>query len=542
MNIPTHFQRLWQIGKIVRQYGLDADLEPYLKFRFAKYLISLLFGTSDYDQGKPFAVRLREALQELGPIFVKFGQIMSTRPDLFPEDIIQELSLLQDQVPAFDSREAKAIIEKSLGAPIESIFSQFDEISVASASVAQVHHAVLQNGDEVVVKVLRPDVNSQISRDVEVMLILARLFRTFWPKAKNYHAVEAVKTYGETMVNSLDLMIEAANANRFRTRFQEDEFVYVPKVYWNHTHSNVMVIERVGGIPIREIENMKSAGIDLTELAENLVKSFFVQAFYDGFFHGDLHPGNLFVSESGQLRIVDFGIMGNLTDVDRQYLAENIMAILRRDYQAAVDAHIRAGWAPHDISLQRFEVSIRTLCEQYVNQPVGEISFGRLMGRMFRMTREFGINIQPQLLLFQKTYLNLEGLTRMLDPELDISKTVSPVLESWARQRFSVGRLNENIKMESPHWISVAPEIPRLVHSVLSNMQENQMREQGIGSERSSRGPDARYRGFFFALLGSATLIAAILDWNSDGFGFLTLLLGVATAVCLNIAWPRKKS
>lgn len=537
MRVFQRFKRLWQIGKTARRYGLDADLKPYLKFRYTPQLMQLFFGSIDHSLDIPFAVRLRQALEDLGPIFVKFGQIMSTRPDIFPQDVIEELKQLQDKVPPFSSAKARAIVEKSLSCSIDEVFSSFDDVAIASASVAQVHHAVLQDGQDVVVKVLRPGVNEAIDRDVAVMQLLAGMFRTLWPKAGNYSPTEAVESYGQTMKNSLDLMIEAANANRFRMRFEESEILYVPRVHWNYSRADVIVLERVSGIPIREIDSLKQAGVDLCALADNLVSCFFMQAFYDGFFHGDLHPGNIFVSESGQINIVDFGIMGNLTEVDRSYLAENIMAILQRDYQASAQSHIRAGWAPPDLPVQQFEVRIRTVCEQVINQPVGQASFGELIGRLFRMTREFGINMQPQLLLFQKTYLNLEGLVRTLDPNFDISGSIRPVLESWMRQRYSVGRLAENLKHESSDWISVAPQIPGLVHRVLSSMEDRQNRDRASGG--LSPHQEKFYRRIFFTIIGSVSMVGAIVHWSDSGFGFLTLALAAVALVCLKSAWPR---
>ncbi len=537
MTIVTRCKRLWEIGRTARRFGLDADLQPHLKFRYVQTLMRMLFGDSDCNTDAPFAVRLREALQELGPIFVKFGQIMSTRPDIFSEDIVAEMKLLQDQVPPFGGDAAKAVIEQSLGCAIDAVFESFDDIPVASASVAQVHHAVLRDGTEVVVKVLRPGVRAQIDNDVGVMLALARLFEFVLPKARHVNAVDAVESYGDNMRSSLDLVVEAANANRFRMQFENDEFLYVPKIYWELTRVDMLVLERVEGIPIRDREKLIDAGVDLSALADNLVTSFFKQAFYDGFFHGDLHPGNLLITPAGRLNIVDFGIMGNLSDVDRRYVAENIMAILQRDYHASATAHIHAGWAPPDLPIEKFEIRIRTVCEQVINQPVGQASFAQLMGRLFAMTREFGINIQPQLLLFQKTYLNLEGLVRTLDPNLDISASIRPVLESWMRHQFSVSRLADRIRHESPQWALTAPELPRLAHSVLSRMQASQSSER---SKALSLRHEEIYRRVFFTLLGGITLIAGIVDWNSSGFGFLTFVLLAAAALFLRISWPRR--
>ncbi len=532
-------KRIWTIARTVRRHGLDTELDPHLRFPAAKVLLRLLFGQSKYDVDSSFAVRLRQALQELGPIFVKFGQSLSTRADLFPGDLIQEMSILQDQVPPFDSSEARVLIESSLESPIDSLFRDFDDISIASASVAQVHRATLSTGEDVVVKILRPGIAEQVELDIKVMMLLANVLEFLWPHTKNYRAKEVIQSYYDTLSDGLDLMVEAANANFFRKRFENDEFLRVPRIYWNLTRTNVMVMERVNGIPIRNVEELKSASIDLKKLSQNLVSSFFVQAFYDGFFHADLHPGNLFVTESGQLNIVDFGIMGSLTEQDRGYLAENIIAILRRDYKTVGDAHIRSGWTPPDISIEKFEVRIRTVCEPFVGQPIGEVSFGVLMGRLFRIARDFKINIQPQLLMFQQTYVNLEGLTRSLDPEIDISSTVRPVLESWVRQRGGIANLSSSIKSEAPHWISAAPEIPRLVHSILLNMYRNQMQNPAGRKQGVLNGFEKVYGKLFFVVLGSALLIGALLDWSWDGFGFFTIVLGVGSAVCLKMAWPK---
>ncbi len=533
-------KRIWTIARTVRRHGLDTELDPHLRFPAAKVLLRLLFGRSKYDVDSSFAVRLRQALQELGPIFVKFGQSLSTRADLFPSDLIQEMSILQDQVPPFDSSEARALIESSLESPIDSLFRDFDDISIASASVAQVHRATLSTGEEVVVKILRPGIAEQVELDIKVMMLLANVLEFLWPHTKNYRAKDVIQSYYDTLSDGLDLMVEAANANFFRRRFENDEFLRVPRIYWNLTRTNVMVMERVNGIPIRNVEELKSASIDLKKLSQNLVSSFFVQAFYDGFFHADLHPGNLFVTESGQLNIVDFGIMGSLTEQDRGYLAENIIAILRRDYKTVGDAHIRSGWTPPDISIEKFEVRIRTVCEPFVGQPIGEVSFGVLMGRLFRIARDFKINIQPQLLMFQQTYVNLEGLTRSLDPEIDISSTVRPVLESWVRQRGGIANLSSSIKSEAPHWISAAPEIPRLVHSILLNMYRNQMQNPAGRKQGVLNGFEKVYGKLFFVVLGSALLIGALLDWSWDGFGFFTIMLGIGSAICLKMAWPQK--
>ncbi len=541
MNIFARIRRLWQIARTVRKHGLDADFESYLKFALIRHLLNLLFGKPGYDPKRPYGARLRDALQELGPIFVKFGQMMSMRADVFPDHIARELQPLQDQVEQFSSAAARTRIEQAAGKPIAEIFKSFDDIPAASASVAQVHHAVLQSGEDVVVKVLRPGIEKQVKLDIDVMLTFARLFRAFVPQARNYNPIEVVQSYAATITDSLDLMIEAASCNRLRVRYQNDEFLNVPRVYWNHTHSDVMVMERVRGIPIRKVEELKKADIDLKKLSENLINMFFTQVFDDGFFHGDLHPGNMFVSETGVLNIVDFGITGSLSDMDRSYLVDNITAILNRDYREVANAHIRSGWAPHDISAERFEVAIRTICEPFNDQPVGQLSFGALMGRLFLMTREFGIVIQPQLLLFQKTYLSLEGLTRMLNPDLNIPDTVRPILDNWVRQKYTLRAVGDNLKAEFPHWFASSSEFPRLVHSVLSNMHAEHMRQQSLRRTGPEQGLERFYRKLFFAALGIGSVLIALFDWLLNGFGTLSVVLLIIGAVCLNRAWPPQK-
>ncbi len=536
MNLFARSKRLWQIVRTARRHGLDEDLEPYLKFDLVKYAIKLIFGAPQYDLDKSYGSRLRDALQDLGPIFIKFGQIMSMRPDVFPEHIVKELSPLQDRVEPFSSEAARSRIEKALGQPITEIFSHFDDIPIASASVAQVHFAVLKSGEDVVVKVLRPGIEKQVRGDIQVMLTFARLFRMCWPKAKNYNPVEVIQSYAKTITSSLDFMVEAASCNRFRMQYRNDPFLNVPRVYWKYSRSEIMVMERVAGIPIREVGALKEAGVDLQKLSDNLIRMFFMQVFDDGFFHGDLHPGNMFVSESGVLNIVDFGITGSLSDVDRNYLVDNITAILNRDYREVVDAHIRSGWAPPDISPERFEVAIRTICEPFNDQPVGELSFGKLMGRLFLMTREFNIIIQPQLLLFQKTYLSLEGLTRMLNPEVNIPDTVRPILNNWVREKYSLRSVGDKLKSEFPHWITDSPELPKLIHQVLSNLRHQQMRDMRtkVANDR-----DRSYRKLFFLALGIASLMTVLIGWQLSGFGLLSILLIVVGIVSMGKAWPR---
>ncbi len=537
MKLFSQIARLIQVAKIFYRYGLDEYIESYSGFQIIQTILRILSGPRGELDEDSRGARLREALQELGPIFIKFGQIMSTRPDIFPDDIIQELNLLQDQVPPFSGDEAQQIIEESLGESIDLVFRSFDNTPLASASVAQVHAAELLNGDDVVVKVLRPGIEEEVARDIGLMYMLARQFMRIWPNARMYRAVELVQSYENTLRNGLDMMVEAANASRFRTCFENEERMYIPKVYWEYTTSRIMVMEKVEGIPIRDVPEIVKAGIDLGTLAENGIGLFFEQAFHNGFFHGDLHPGNIFVSQEGQFRIVDFGIMGTLTDADRYYLAENLMAILERDYRAVAEAHLRAGWAPRNVSLDQFEIGIRTVMEPIFNKSVGMISFGKLLGRLFRTARQFGIPMQPQLLLFQKTFLNLEGLARTLYPDLDLWTAGRPYVEKWVQERYSVQSTLNKIRDEAPYWMSAVPELPQLAHEVLSNIRDNQAK--GSGGRGLSQRIMATYRSSFFALMGIGASIITVLNWSSNGFGFWVLITTLAAIGFLAAAWPR---
>ena len=538
MNFASHLKRLFQIARVCRRHGLDEYLKNYTKLRVFRFLLKLLFRTRRDIAVASRGVCLRDALQELGPIFIKFGQIMSTRPDIFPDDVIQELNLLQDQVPPFKGAEAREIVEKSLGSAIGDVFSEFKEAPVASASVAQVHAARLLSGEDVVVKVLRPGIEAEIDRDIKLLYMLARLFMRVWPNSGMYRAVELVHAYEHTLRNGLDLMIESANASRFRASFENEERIQVPRVYWEFTSTAVMVMEKVGGIPIRDVQQLRQAGIDLQLLAENGVGLFFEQAFHDGFFHGDLHPGNIFVSPQGQFVIVDFGIMGTLTATDRHYLAENLMAILRRDYRTVAEAHLRAGWAPRNVDIEQFEIGIRTVMEPIFDKSVGEISFANLLGRLFRTAREFGIPMQPQLLLFQKTFLNLEGLARMLHPELDLWTTGKPHIEKWVREKYSVQSTMNKIRSEAPYWLASMPELPQLAHEVLTNIRENQTQSgRSVGSASKI---ETVYRRVVFALLGVGSAVITAMTWVFYPGNLLFFIALIVTTGFFAAAWPRK--
>ncbi|MEA3291209.1 MAG: 2-polyprenylphenol 6-hydroxylase, partial [Pseudomonadota bacterium] len=373
------FFHLLRIARVLVHHNLDEFLATLHLFRPYAFLFRLVPKSWRREAGLPRGVRVREALQDLGPVFVKFGQVLSTRPDLLPDDIARELVKLQDEVPPFPGAESREIIETAYGEPLKRHFKTFEAEPVASASVAQVHNATLHDDTEVVVKVLRPGIAPVIERDLKLLYTLAGLADRYSPDAKRLRPLEVVEEYDKTIHDELDMMREAANASQLRANFLHSDLIYVPEVYWDHTRRNVMVMERISGIPIRDVTAIKAAGIDMRKLAYDGVEIFFTQAFRDGFFHADMHPGNIFVAENGQYRAVDFGIMGTLSDADKRYLAENFLAFFHRDYRAVADAHLRAGWVPPETRAEEFEAAIRTVCEPVFARPISEISFGRFL-------------------------------------------------------------------------------------------------------------------------------------------------------------------
>lgn len=479
--------RLMRILRVIARHGLDefifrlGILRPYRFLRFA--LPIFWFRRPSGDRGQ----RLRQALEELGPIFVKFGQALSTRPDLIPPDIAAELTRLQDRVPPFSGEDAREVIERSLDAPLAKHFATFDVQPLASASVAQVHAATLLDGTAVVVKVLRPGIEAVINQDVALLYRLAGWVDRYWPDAKRLRPLEVVEEYDKTIHDELDMTREGANASQLRSNFPESEMIYVPQVYWEHSTREVLVMERIYGIPIRDIDAIRKAGVDLRTLAHNGVEIFFTQAFRDGFFHADMHPGNIFVGENGQYRAVDFGIMGSLADSDKRYLAENLLAFFNRDYRAVAVAHLRAGWVPPSTRVDEFEAAVRTVCEPIFARPISEISFGQLVLRLFQVARRFDMPVQPQLVLLQKTLLNIEGLGRQLYPELDLWETAKPYLERWMRDQVGPSALLKTLRRELPSVMPLIPELPGLVHEWLRRQRDGDALQPDRGDDRIAR-------------------------------------------------------
>ena len=513
--------RLLRITQIFVRHDLDEFVTAIHLFRPYRLLLRLAPWRLFARRGLPRAVRLREALEELGPIFVKFGQMLSTRPDLLPEDIADELAKLQDQVPPYPGDIAVRLVEQALGNKLDTFFSEFNREPIASASVAQVHIARLHDNAEVAVKVLRPGIESVIDRDLELLYLLARLATRYVPDTRRLRPVEVVDEFSKTIHDELDLRVESANASRLRANFEGSNLLYVPKIYWDLTRRTVMVLERIHGIPVANIEALKAAGIDMRKLAHDGVEIFFTQAFRDGFFHADMHPGNIFVSPEGQYRAVDFGIMGTLGEKDKRYLAENFLAFFNRDYRAVAEAHLRAGWVPPGTRLEEFEAAIRTVCEPVFARPIKDISFGRFLLHLFQTARRFNMEIQPQLVLLQKTLFNIEGLGRRLYPDLDLWETAMPYLERWMSEHMGPRAFLLSLRKEFPKWWAMLPEIPALVHETLRRsgrgepVQESSLRE----TERLRVQLRQNQRRHYFAVTGSGLLIAGVLALDMDFLG-----------------------
>ncbi len=468
----SRLTRLSKIFQVFARYRLDTfvDLEmlpttPRLLLKMGPWRL-LPVGAS--SRGK----RLRMALEELGPVFIKFGQMLSTRPDLLPADIATELAKLQDDVPPFEEAEAIAIIEQSLGASIEDLFAEFDATPMASASVAQVHTAQLKTGEQVVVKVLRPGIEPIIRQDMALLFTLARLVQRYSTDGRRLRPMEVVADYQVTILDELDLQREAANTSQLRRNFADSNLLYVPEVYWKFTVRNVFVMERIHGIPVTDVATMVEHGTDLKKLAERGVEIFFTQVFRDSFFHADMHPGNIFVDISDPANPsyigIDCAIIGTLSDFDQYYLARNLLAIFQRNYRECAQLHVECGWVPPGTRVQDFESALRTVCEPVFEKPIAEISFGQLLVYLFQTARRFNMEVQPSLVLLQKTLLNIEGLGRQLYPQLDLWTTAQPYLEKWVEQRYSPQALLDRLRRSAPSWLE---QLPRLPEALLDNLQ-----------------------------------------------------------------------
>ncbi|MGE3318389.1 MAG: ubiquinone biosynthesis regulatory protein kinase UbiB [Candidatus Berkiella sp.] len=463
--------RLIHINIVLLKHGLDKIVWATPIFRPLNVFILFFPWRWFREREQPTGKSIRLALEELGPIFVKFGQLLSTRRDVLPDEIADELAKLQDNVPPFDGVLAKKIIEQSLQQPLEAIFAEFNITPLASASISQVHPAVLHDGTKVVVKVLRPNVTKQVHQDVELMQTFAKIIHRAIPRARRFHPIEVVEEIKCTLFEELDFLREAANASQLRRNFSGSESLYVPQVFWEYSRRNILVTEQIYGIPISDIKALKAKNVDLKRLAERGVEIFFTQVFRDCFFHADMHPGNIFVGTDDPLNpryiAVDFGIMGTLGPEDQRYLGENFLAFFKRDYRRVAELHVQSGWVPPHTRIESFESAIRTVCEPIFERPLKDISIGQTLLRLFQTARQFNMEVQPQLVLLQKTLLTVEGLGRQLYPELDLWHTAKPFLEKWMAQHFGPKALLYTLRNKFPVWSAKMPELPEAIYDIL---------------------------------------------------------------------------
>ena len=545
--------RAWRIGRVLLRYRLDDLLDDTPAERWLKLMRPFVPRASREVAAMSRGARLRLALQELGPIFVKFGQILSTRRDLVPPDIADELTQLQDRVAPFDGRQARILVEAALGRSITDAYASFDTTPLASASIAQVHAATLHEGREVVVKVLRPGIEKQIAADIALLNNVAAVVERAHPSADKIRPREIVAEIQNTLAAELDLQREAGNASLLRRNWQDSADLYVPEIIWSHTAERAMTMERVRGIPSDDVKALDAAGIDRKALAAKGVRVFYQQVFRDNFFHADAHAGNIWVDATRKsdprFIALDFGIMGQLSSEDQYYLAENFMAIFNRDYRRIAELHVQAGWMPAHIRIDELEAAARAVCEPYFTRPLSEISLAEVLVKLFRTAQRYELTLQPQLILLQKTLLNIEGVGRQLDPQIDIWAVAKPVLEAILRERYSRKRLLGELRKRAPELITRAPDMPRLLHAWLQ--------QQVDGSHRlGMHSADVReiawvlkamQRRIVSSILGMGLLIVAVVLYAMDAGGPKVLALPVSTWIAglgglwaLLAAWPRR--
>lgn len=520
MISPAQIIRLAHINFVLVRHGLDEIILATHLFRPFRILYYLAPWNWLPRKREPRALRIRKALEDLGPIYVKFGQILSTRQDLLPDDIAEELARLQDRVPPFPGALARAQVEQVYNEPVDTVFRMFDEIPLASASIAQVHAAQLQDGTDVVVKVLRPNIRKYIKRDVNLLYTIATLAERYWKDGRRLRPCEIIKEFEKTLYDELDLLREAANASQLRRNFKGSGLLYVPEVYWPWCRPGVMVMERITGIPVSNIAELKAQGVDLQTLSEHGVEIFFTQVFQHNFFHADMHPGNIFVSPEGIYMAVDFGIMGTLNPVDQRYLAENFLAFFRRDYRRVAELHVESEWVPSGTRIDEFESAIRTVCEPIFEKPLKEISFGNVLLRLFQTARRFNMVVQPQLVLLQKTLLNIEGLGRQLNPDLDLWKTAKPFLERNMSEQLGTRALLRNLKDSVPAWSETLPDIPTLAHAFLEQATTGRLRMLHTESELKQLRREVRNanRRTVSAVIGTGLIVSAAVVYGLDGY------------------------
>lgn len=544
--------RLVTIYRVVVRYGLDELILSTKLFRPLRLVSYLTPGYWLRPKHLTRGMRIRLALEELGPIFVKFGQILSTRRDLLPDDVAGELAKLQDRVMPFNGQVAHRLLEQAYGRPLSVVFAYFDDTPIAAASIAQVHAARLHNGREVVVKVLRPGIKTIIHKDIQLLYLFAEIANRYWIEGRRLRPREVVAEFEKNLENELDLMQEAANATQLRRNFQHTDLLYVPEVEWDYTQSNVLVLERINGVPISDITTLTCHGVNFKHLAEIGVEIFFTQVFRDNFFHADMHPGNIFVNLTNPQHphyiAVDFGIMGTLSQEDQHYLAANFLAFFQRDYHRVAELHVHSGWVPANTRVEEFEGAIRSVCEPIFDKPLKEISFGLVLLRLFQTARRFNVEVQPQLVLLQKTLLNIEGLGRQLYPELDLWKTAKPYLERWMDERVGFRAFLKGLRTNLPLLAEKLPELPLLVHEALVQHQVQSTHLKHLHHEviELRQEMQRQYDRLHLVLTGSALIFSGSLilslqtttQWNLPLMG---IVLGGLGGVMLLLTWRKIK-
>ena len=515
--------RLVSINVKLARYGLD-EIILSLHFFRPLYLLGLInpfnwFRGNDRSQ----AERLRLCIEELGPIFIKFGQMMATRRDLFGDEITDELEKLLDRVPPFPRQQARAILEQQLGMPLEKAFRQFDEHELASASIAQVYGAELHDGQRVIVKIVRPGIEAQIRKDIEVMTMLARMAERYWDEASRVKPLQVVREFETTIINELDLMREAANASELRRHFEGSPDLYVPFVHWDLCRERVLVMERISGIPVSDLAGLRDNDTNLESLSRKGVEIFFTQVFRHNYFHADMHPGNIFVSaenpQDPKYIAVDFGIMGSLSISDQRYLAENFVAFFNHDYRRVAELHVDSGWVDPGTRIDEFEAAIRSVCEPIFQRPLAEISFGQLLLRLFQTARAFNMEVQPQLLLLQKTLLHIEGIGRQLYPQLNLWDTAKPFLERWLSEQLGVRALAKGLKQNLPYIAEHLPDLPQLAFKALDRIANDELRIEWHSRQLDELRAELRRgnRRGNRAVIGAALLVSASVIIGLDG-------------------------
>jgi len=511
MSISKNILRLITIQRILVGYRLDELLDKVPVLKSFKYFFILL--PRKISKNSSLGERIRRALEELGPIFVKFGQVVSTRRDLLPEEIANELAKLQDQVTPFSKSQALEILNTAYDKSIDQIFKKIDDEPLAAASIAQVHSAKLSDGKDVIIKILRPNIQVQIEKDISALYIIARSLENFWSESEQVKPTEIVKEYEKTIINELNLKREAANAARLKKNFSKSEMLYVPEIYWDYCRTNILVQERIYGTPIRDIDTLKKQKTNIKALAENGVEIFFTQVFRHNFFHADMHPGNIFVQiedpDSPKYAAVDFGIIGTLTKDDQYYLAENFLAFFEGDYNKIAQLHIDSGWVPSETRVDEFEIAIRTVCEPIFNKPLSDISFANVLISLFNTARQFNMEVQPQLILLQKTLFNIEGLGRQLYPELDLWKTAYPVLKEWMNEQIGFKSVASDFRKNLPLFRQTARDFPKIIKRFSSQAEIENENRQNIAELKKQF--IRQKEQFFFLGVGATLFISGIL-------------------------------